>query len=140
MVPLKFKSKAELLAAIEALRPRAREHDAAAKIKHAKDEKAYLKAWKAAVREALKWDYATAKRHGFKISVTDPGVGEDYFGVRHAPACPTMREHRVDEALSIVGHMAEFTRPIEVHQLSSKYRRLWGVLTMNTPEKPEVCQ
>lgn len=91
-VKLSFKSKQALLDALESRRSWAIQLDARNDKEHKAKEKACLKEFKARLREALKWDYATLKKKGFEVDVN----------YRDRPGCPMSFVTELDRAIGQV--------------------------------------
>ena len=73
-------SKADIIERLKSQIKLAEKHDREAIAQHKKDEHAHLLAFREACREALKWDYLTAKAKDFSVG--------GYALKRSAPSCP----------------------------------------------------
>lgn len=80
--------KEDLIAHLESLLPAAEADDKKRMAAHKQQEQEYLKLFREVCREAVKWDYETAKANYFK---TQPK--------RASPSCPTLTAPRIQEAL-----------------------------------------
>jgi hypothetical protein len=83
-------SREELLAKLNEAKARADKEDAKNAAKHEKDEAAALKRFRDNLREALKWDYPTAKAKWFRVDVKD------------VPQCPRRHAHAIEVAIAQV--------------------------------------
>lgn len=92
MPSLHFKRE-ELLAALEARLPWAKALDAKNLAKHQRDERSYEKAFRAACKEAMKWDCAAIKRH---YGIIMPRNN------RSAPSCPLSVVVKLERAIQFV--------------------------------------
>lgn len=126
MSTLRF-TRAELLEAIEARRSWAEHLDAQNLAKHLKDEKAYLAKFRAACREALKWDYETAKVRRFNVL---------YPGRSLSPDCPRSLVAGVDRYLNTIGATRQKSFSISV---GGAWSGLFDLLTRDETVKDEMC-
>lgn len=116
----------QLIEALEARRPWAEALDARNLRQHTKDEKEYLKTFRAACREALTWDYDQAKKHWFQVGKRN--------GLPPEPDCPPSYVVRIEEYLRVV-------RTSERYQVKPRgeWARLHHLLTYDPDEKAELC-
>lgn len=96
MTEIRFSSKADLIAALEARRPWAEALDKTNMAEHQKAEQAYLKKFRDACREAIKWDYKTAQDNYF--------APMDALRYRRdtGPTCPRSAVARLDRILNVI--------------------------------------
>jgi hypothetical protein len=86
--PIRFNSKDDFAAALEACRPFWRDYDKRTTATHKTAEKAYLDQARATLRAALKMDYSTLKRtHGYSVTIGS------------TDRCPVLMEPKIDTAL-----------------------------------------
>lgn len=151
--PIKFNSKAALLAALEARRPWAKKLDAAAVAKHKRDEQEALKAWKqglraalkqcqTAVRERLAMDYETAKENPWRQHWrnNEPMIGRG-TSWRDAPelsrpSCPRPTLQKLETSIAQVTASEQERYSIRAH---GHYDDLHYLLTYDENAKPDVC-
>lgn len=125
----------DLLAKLREMLPAAEKADAVTLKKHERDEAAHLKRFKEACREALKWDYETAKAHRFEAKVTKPNS----YGGRsdvYAPHCPTARVDIINRAIAEV-EMSTLQRFVITE--TGKYRSIYQILTAGLLPLKAVC-
>lgn len=120
-------TKEQLLNALEARRPWAEKYDADRLAEHQKAEKAFLAEFKAACREAAKWDYATAKEHRFEP-----------FGKKHwdHPTCPRSMVASLDEHLNIIRATGQKSFMVSPR---GEWSRLHHLLTHDETIETEMC-
>lgn len=110
-MPFYFKSKADLLARLESLRPMVKKLDAESTAKHKEEERRWLRCFRATVRarsaELLKLDYEAAKyKHrygGVNIHARDEGGTADL----DPPNCPVSMLELLDRAIASVQRAQE---------------------------------
>jgi len=87
----------QLLTRLAEQRKVAEQFDKQALAEHRAEEKAYLTDFRANCREALKWDYETAKEKDFEVRPARDGRRR--WG---QPQCPTSQVIRIDRAIAHV--------------------------------------
>jgi hypothetical protein len=125
-------SKDQLLVALRALLPIAKKQDTEAIKQHAIDEKAHLKAFKEACRDALKWDYQTASNRGFTAHVRD---GSTLFR-KSRPSCPMKREDHLNRLIAMVERSER--KRYSISQ-GGQNQGLFYELTRDMPKEKDVC-
>lgn len=142
--PFKFRTKAELLEALNKQLAAAVAHDAKAAKDHHKAEAAYLKFFRARCREALKLSYTEAKARKFQV------VSSYYDGVKgysarelEKPVCPSSRADTVRRAIELVERWAPTYWPTKgpmVVRSRGQHSWLHGVLSLGVgDQRTEVC-
>lgn len=126
MATLRF-TRDELIAALEARRPWAERLDAEHLAEHQKAEKAYLARFRAACREAVKWDYETAKAKYFTV------LENSRFG---RPECPTSLVAGLDRHLNMIKASRQKSFAISD---SGGWSRVFHLLTHDDAIKAEMC-
>ena len=126
MATLRFKRE-ELIEALEGRRAWAEEIDARNLAEHQKAEKEYLAKFKAACREAAKWDYATAKRHHFEVM-------DDNSWDR--PRCPQSIVAKLDANLNTV--KASYQSRYTIAD-GGGWSQVFYLLTHDETIKAEMC-
>jgi hypothetical protein len=121
--------KDALLEALNALLPIARKQDAEAVKKHKADEKVFLQKFREACREALKWDYETAKNMHFSFR-------REAFSSYDRPTCPRRREDTVQRAIDLVTRSP--AEKFRIHD-SGQYAFIYRVLTEDVKQEKAVC-
>lgn len=124
-LPLTY-THAELLAALEALRPKFEKADARNLVAHRKAEEAYYTAFKKACREALKWDYETLKKNGAQLKT----------GTRWAPSCPISQVSQLDSMIAMVHRI---NQPRFTLSRNGKWERIYRMLTADVPSVEGIC-
>lgn len=134
-LPLKFTSKADLVAALEARRGWARRTDKKRLAEHAKREKEYLATFRAACKDALTWDWDEAKERSFTIK--PPHKYDDYGSWGDRPECPQSREVHIDEALAMLAltEQEQFT----LYDGDYHFGRIYYLLTHDDDIKAAMC-
>jgi endonuclease/exonuclease/phosphatase (EEP) superfamily protein YafD len=124
-IPLTM-SREELLATLNARMPAAKAADKKALDAHRKQEVQFLENCKKGWREALKWDYETAKKKQFT-----PNRGS-YYG----PSCPMSKESELTRLISMVERtgMRRF-----VITEGGKYDSIYRMLTADVPKPKGLC-
>ena len=129
---IRFNTKEELLAALEERRKVAQKIDDEALAKHRKQEAAYLKHFHAACRAALKWDYETAKKHGF-----DPLKDEGSWSRNDKhPSCPESQVRKLDRVIAYVRTSRQEKYAITHDGVHSGIHR---ALMLGMPEGKGLC-
>ena len=118
--------RADLIAELKRRLPLAKKHDEKAKAAHKKAEAELLKKFHARCREALKWDYKTAKGHNFEAGVN--------WRMRDLP-CPQEIAPTIERELAALELSKQQTFTIS----DSKYSTLWLCLMYDAPEERTVC-
>lgn len=87
-------TKEALIERLQEQLPLLRARDERLMAQHRKDEQDNLKAFRAALREMLKWDYAVARHHNFELS----------YKVRNQFKidCPVLLAPRAEQALEVL--------------------------------------
>jgi hypothetical protein len=134
-IPLTY-TKEALLEKLASLRPAAEKRDKAAIAKHKKEEAAYLKRFHAACREALKWDYETAKSSGFNARVTE---SNDYGGKNSvsAPRCPSEETNTLERLISLVNYSHQQRFMVTAR---GKFSEIYDLLTADIVAEKDVCE
>ncbi len=127
-----FKTKEDLVAALEAQRPAAVKADKVTLRQHNRDEVKFFKRFRIALRRASGWDYADAKKSEFRVVVTKPNGWEE-----DGPQCPILQVDQLDRAIGF----ATLLQPQKRYTVSKygKYSDLWQQLTANVSEAKEAC-
>ena len=123
MATLRF-TKDQLIEALEARREWARRIDADNLANHQKEEKAALAKFKQGCRDALKWDYQTAKENWFQVERVN------------RPRCPNSLEANLDRQLSQVKASCQIRYTINDRGSWSEVHHL---LTHDETIKAEMC-
>ena len=97
-------------------------YDKEQKALHKKAEKEALERFRASLREALKWDYATARKNWFSVKETN------------RPSCPDSMETTVRRAIAMVERSAQKT-----YTVSDNSWLIWTALTFDMPKRKDVC-
>jgi hypothetical protein len=127
-LPLVFKTE-DLIARLKAKLPAAKKKDERAMVAHRKAEQAFLDKFKQGCRDALKWDYGTAKNAGFS-----PIGGRSYH---YGPSCPQSEEERLKRMISLVEHSAQKRFTLTS---SGKYSLIYQEMTKDIPaQKGAMC-
>ena len=87
-------TKEALIERLQEQMPAMRARDEKVMAEHRKEEQAALKAFKAALRDMLKWDYETARDNNFQMSWRQ----RDQF----KPSCPMLLAPRVERTLELL--------------------------------------
>jgi hypothetical protein len=116
----------QLVEALEARRPWAEKVDADRLTKHQKAEQDYLRQFRAACREAVKWDYEEAKKHSFS-----PWSGRQY-----RPDCPRSLVVALDMHLRMVRATRQDRFAVSEDGTWSK---VFYLLTHDEDAKAEMC-
>lgn len=146
LAPFKFKTKQQLLAALNERLAAAIAHDAAQEKQHRKDEAAYLKFFRARLREAMSLDYAQAKARGFRV-VGGKWSGEHIAGSAipeiEKPVCPPSDAVTVRRAIELVERWTDASFPARgllMIRSVGRYQFLHGVLSRSYDRRPaDVC-
>ena len=128
---LSFK-KEELLAALAATRPALTKLDKAAAAKHKKEEAAYFKEWKAALKQASSWKYDEAKKHSFSLQKRN---GSSWYG--RGPTCPRSLVSTLDSQIAQVTTSKQTRYRI---QDSGWTKALYQTLTVTLPKSKDACE
>lgn len=131
---LRFK-KQQLVDALESRRPWAKKLDAKRKAEHQRAEKRFHELWKSTLKRALSWDYATAKKHHFNVSL-------DYSTRQTRPECPQGVEVALDRAIAQVemdGRERYALSDRGGSRYSNDHYTLVWLLTHNENEKADIC-
>lgn len=121
----------ELFERLNALLPAAKKADEKALAAHAKAEQAYLKKFHAACRDALKWDYQTAKAHYF-----EPKIMNGRHNSYDAPTCPRSVEQRLTRTIAFL----ERTTQTRFHlSPRGKWSDIYELLTADVPREKGLC-
>lgn len=129
MSTLRF-NRDELIESLEARRSWAERLDAKQKLEHHKAERAYLASFRAACREAAKWDYQTAKLNRFEVF-------RDHWGSRqHQPSCPSSVVASLDRYLNQI--RASRQKSFLVSE-SGNWSPVHYLLTYDETIKSEMC-
>ena len=123
--------KAELLEALEAQRKPLAKIDKVAIAKHKKDEAAYFKEWKAALKRAASWDYAEAKKYGFNLR---SAKGDSWWG--RGPTCPQSLVATLDARIAQVTASKQTRYRV---QDAGWTKGLYTILTVTMPKPTAVC-
>lgn len=135
-LPLKFATKADLVAALEARRGWARSTDRKRMQQHTKNEKAYLSAFRSACKEALTWDWDQAKGRSF--TVKPPPKYDDAYGEwGNRPECPASREAYIDEALAQLALTSQ--ESFTLYDGDYHFGRIYFLLTHDDDAKADMC-
>ncbi len=126
MSTLRF-NRDELIDALEKRRPWAERLDAEHLAKHKRDEKEYLAKFRAACREAAKWDYETAKAHYFTV------MENSRYG---RPDCPASLVAGLDRNLNLVRASRQKTFTLSE---GGDWSRMFYLLTYDETIKTEMC-
>lgn len=124
MTVLRF-NRDQLLEALEARKGWAAEIDAENLATHAKDEKAALVEFRAKCREALKWDYKTAKGNYFSVEKIT------------RPYCPNSLVSDLDRHIN---HIVASRQVRFVISESGAWSRVHYLLTHDRTIKPDLCE
>ena len=120
-------SKESLLAKLRQQLKIAESDDAARTKKHRQDEQAALVNFRAKLREALKWEYAKAKKEDFSIG---------FNRYRNAPDCPKLSAPRFKELIKRV-ELDERKQPYSIHESTDLYEALmWQPASVRDKETP----
>ena len=130
MAILRF-ARDELIEALEGRREWAERLDAEHLAEHQRAEKAFLAKFRASCREAVKWDYQTAKEHYFQVM---EGVGRYGSG---QPNCPSSLVAKLDRNLSVV--RASRQKTFQVSD-GGAWSSVYYLLTHDETIKAEMCQ
>lgn len=133
-IPFNMKRE-DLLVRLAEMLPEAEKRDKATVAKHKRDEAEYLKQFRAACREALRWDYETAKARYFKAMVVRP-TSYGGFDQVQSPHCPKATAETIRRYIREV-EMSTTTR--FVINEGGKYGRLYNLLTSQIPQEKAVC-
>lgn len=130
-------TKAELLEALDHRRLLAVEQDAAALAEHQRQEKQCLANFRRACREALKWDYDTAKGSDFNPA----RLMEDSFEGRYgrfvnSPSCPPSIVSKID---SLVAMIEKLRQDRFVLSRGGKWAVAYSLLTDDVPQITGLC-
>lgn len=141
--PFKFKTKAELLGALNAQLEHALAYDAAQAKAHHKAEAAYLKFFRARLREALRLPYPEAKQNGFRVVSGKWSGDEVRFSAipeMQRPVCPSSRADTVRNAIRLVEGWSWWPErgPLVVRD-RGQHQFLHGVLSLGPDRRPDVC-
>lgn len=125
-IPLMIK-KDDLLKKLRGMLPAAKKKDEKALAAHKKEEEAHLQKLKVVWKEALKWDYETAKKNRF-----DPRGRAGFYG----PTCPPSETSRLEQLIFMVERtqMSKFSV-----KKFGKYHSIYLILTAGQPEVKELC-
>ena len=132
MPTLRF-TRDELVEALEARRPWAEKVDAERLAEHQKAEREYLARFRAACREAAKWDYQTAKARSFVAQVPSDSA---HRYKEYPPDCPKSLVTLLDRQLAIV--RATRQERMQVTE-SGTWDRVFYLLTHDENAKAEMC-
>lgn len=127
---LRFK-KAELLVALEALRPLVKKIDAKALAAHTKEEDRALAEFHAACEAASKWDYMTAKKHYFRV------VKRDGSDLSRGPTCPVSLESKLNRLISTAKVSEQKAYTI---QPSGWTKGHYELLMLAQPQVTDLCE
>lgn len=133
-LPSLHMTRLQLLEALEARRTWAERIDRKALTKHQRDEKAYMKAFQAACRTALKWDYDTVKENYGQIDVTNSHKRSRYRSF-DAPECPLSIVAKLEVAIEFVRND---TRKTCVLSRNGEWAGVYWLLTYD-PDEPEAA-
>ena len=123
MATLRF-TKDQLIEALEARREWAQQLDAANLAKHQAEEKAALAKFRQECKEALKWDYQTAKSNWFRVGKVD------------RPHCPSSLVASLDRHLNQV--KASYQTRYTISE-SGGWSQVHHLLTHDETIKTEMC-
>lgn len=123
-------SKAALLQALENRRKWAIALDAKNIRKHAAAEVSYLTLFKKELKAALKWDYKTAKKNGFRL----PSFNG--YGNHDRPTCPSSFVQSLNTTIDHIKRDGRTRYSITSSGMTSKIHWL---LTYDENAKPNVC-
>jgi hypothetical protein len=124
-VPLRFNTKEDLLTALENRRAILTQYDKRRLWEHQIAEREHLKRFREKLREALKWDYATAKKEWWQVSRDS------------APSCPPSLIAKLDKTILrlSVSEQQRF-----VMQDGGQWSEVYHLLTVDLDAAPaEVC-
>lgn len=131
-----FKTKAEIIAKLEEQRPAAEAADKATVAAHRKEEAEYLKAFRQALREAMKWTYEEAKKREFSAYVENEN--NSWRSRRKAPSCPVLRVADLDRAIAMASRLSDHQKRFVISG-NGMYSEIYRALTDNIPEAKGVC-
>lgn len=123
-------SREDLIAELKRLRPLIAADDKEKLKAHREAEREYLKAFRAACREAARWDYETAKKNRFGVL-----VGGGYTHTRR-PECPTPQVEVLDRMLALIGKSS--TKRFNISS-NGKYFQVYRLLTFDVPTTKASC-
>jgi hypothetical protein len=124
-IPL-YMPKEEVLSRLNAQLPAAEKQDKAAKEKHLKDEAVALKLFKERLREALKWDYQTMKRHKFEIELP----------WKARPDCPVPRADKLKRLIKEIEITS--TRRFKLSN-NGAYSHIHAEIIRDLPAEKSIC-
>lgn len=126
-------SRENIIDALERMLPLAKKHDAEIKRAHEAEERAALLAFREIARQATKWDYQTAKEHGFRAEYQPNGSRYSWNG----PTCPRSQVARIETALRVVRVSQQRSYTIDA---KGKHSTLYDLLTWD-PAAPaaDLC-
>ena len=145
--PIRFNTKASLLAALEARRAWAIDYDKFNTAKHKADEEAALKAWRASIRESLsacrefaaamlKLSYAEAKA----IDADTRRYGNSPQWKRpnglSTPRCPSSVVRQLDAVIADITASSQARYKIREH---GEYSTVYYMLTHDYKAKADIC-
>lgn len=128
-ITLRFK-RDSLLEKLRAQRPALEKLDARNKADHFKEEKAYLQAFREALRESLKWDYETAAKNSFQPA----GYGR--YGTKCRPTCPRSWVESLDRQIQMVERSDMQRWNIK---WGGEYNAIYQLLTADMKQAKEIC-
>jgi hypothetical protein len=118
-------SRDELMAKLLEAKAKADKEDEKAADKHKREETAALVAFRAAIREALKWDYETAKRRYMRVQLD------------RTPSCPSRVARPIELAIAQV-KMDNRKGPYRLSHVSDWYKAASWLPASDRP-KESVC-
>lgn len=121
----------QLLVALEARRKWAERLDAKALAKHQRDEAAYLKSFRSACRDALKWNYDKVKANYGQVEI-QPGRK---FRSSDAPTCPMSLVVKLNAAIKFV---KSDTRKNMTLSRNGEWASIYWLLTYD-PDAPKAA-
>lgn len=123
-------SREDLIAELKRLRPLIAADDKEKLKAHRQAERDYLKAFRAACREAARWDYETAKKNYFGITIN--GSNPRY----RRPECPVPQVEILDRMLALIDKSS--TKRFNISS-RGKYFQIYRLLTFDVPTTKAAC-
>ena len=123
----------ELVAELKRIRPLIAAEDKRKVQEHREQEREFLKQFRAACREAARWDYETAKNNSFAVRVNARVPGTFRFG---RPECPTPQAEVLDRVLALLAKTGVKRFTITPN---GRYSDIYRLLTFDVPTTKAVC-
>lgn len=130
---LTFTKKQDLIDALQARREEFQRIDQERMTQHTQAEKDYLAEFREACKQALKWDYQTAKANYFNVEMSETKGRNNRYG---APTCPHSLEKRLDNILT---HLRQTRQERFTLERRGRWSDIYDLLMAGQLDDVEMC-